>query len=219
MRLFYIVRHGESLYNQWRRQSFTHLRFRDMLIQDPGIYDAPLSPLGIEQAQKLQGKLQDNIIICSPLERAIKTAKIAFPRSRIIPHPCCAEQYDTASDAGKSLTVIKQIYPDLDYTYWEKDLELALTTQDNWWWQGETCKGTWLGLWRETKSESLESLDKRIECLEKLIFEFDTTPVIVGHSYFFRRWLREHTKLPHCEPLLVTLTDERGVIKRAATVD
>lgn len=32
-----MIRHGESEYNSWRRESFKQLRFKEMIKQDPGL--------------------------------------------------------------------------------------------------------------------------------------------------------------------------------------
>eukprot|EP00919_Chromeraceae_sp_WS-2016_P015292 GHVR01036067.1.p1 GENE.GHVR01036067.1~~GHVR01036067.1.p1 ORF type:complete len:172 (-),score=21.70 GHVR01036067.1:318-833(-) len=62
--LLYLIRHGESEYNQWRTNSFKKLKICDMLTFDPGILDAPLSSNGISQAKKLNSLVCVCLYLC-----------------------------------------------------------------------------------------------------------------------------------------------------------
>ncbi|KAL8439962.1 hypothetical protein Efla_007587 [Eimeria flavescens] len=56
-KLIIAMRHAESKFNVWRRESFTKLRFRDMIRRDWGESDVPLSPRGREQCVRANRKL------------------------------------------------------------------------------------------------------------------------------------------------------------------
>jgi hypothetical protein len=87
-----LVRHGESL-AQARDRSTTKRT-------DPSLRDCGLSRVGVQQAQALRGKLaglslapEPELLLCSPLKRAIQTALHAFPDSRrIVVHPGLTER-------------------------------------------------------------------------------------------------------------------------------
>jgi len=69
----YLIRHGETNFNREKRFQ--------------GQIDAELSPEGLKQAEKLRGKMKNihvDAIYCSPLQRARKTAEIAFPEKELI---------------------------------------------------------------------------------------------------------------------------------------
>ena len=91
----YFVRHGESMYNKWRRESF---RKPCVLccVCDPMLFDASLSPAGEAQVRLLHDTLRDNdewleeieLVVTSPLQRAIETCLGAFfPESSYIMTP------------------------------------------------------------------------------------------------------------------------------------
>jgi len=71
-KLVYLIRHGESLGQQASRRS------RQM---DPALRDCGLSNVGRQQAQKLgDSSLASSVdlVLCSPLTRALETARLAF---------------------------------------------------------------------------------------------------------------------------------------------
>ncbi|KAL8430942.1 hypothetical protein ACSSS7_005618 [Eimeria intestinalis] len=56
-KLVIAMRHAESKFNVWRRESFTKLRIRDLMRRDWGEVDVPLSPAGREQCKRANSKL------------------------------------------------------------------------------------------------------------------------------------------------------------------
>jgi broad specificity phosphatase PhoE len=76
MRLFLLVRHGQSLFN-----------VDDVVNGDPAL-DRGLSKQGIEEAERLAGELAAlplDLVVVSPFPRAVQTANIALD-ARDVPH-------------------------------------------------------------------------------------------------------------------------------------
>src|SRR3954447_23944194 len=76
MRLFLVVRHGQSLFNV------------DQIVNGDPALDRGLSEQGIEEAERLAGQIAAlplDLVAVSPFPRAIQTANIALAR-RDVPH-------------------------------------------------------------------------------------------------------------------------------------
>ncbi len=84
----YLVRHGESEYNQWRRNSFRN-PCTLLCVCDPMIFDAPLSRAGEAQVRALRRALwaptgagaigpRVELVVTSPLTRAVETCLGGF---------------------------------------------------------------------------------------------------------------------------------------------
>uniref|UniRef100_A0AAV1UJA4 Phosphoglycerate mutase n=1 Tax=Peronospora matthiolae TaxID=2874970 RepID=A0AAV1UJA4_9STRA len=209
----YCIRHGESTYNEWRKTSLWN--FSWMWVRDPMIIDAPLSAKGKKQAlelhewiaaKQLEEKIQ--LIITSPLTRAIETTIGAFPDTKIpiIVEPSCREMLDTACDIGRVPTDLAQQF------LLRGDIDFSLL--DPFWWlemgkfprtgEGEALPANIVApktadevrLLRETDEE----LDARIrEFVAKLLERPEQHIAIVGHSSYFKRMLAMNRKLNNCE--------------------
>eukprot|EP00386_Alphamonas_edax_P008663 GDKI01028225.1.p1 GENE.GDKI01028225.1~~GDKI01028225.1.p1 ORF type:complete len:294 (-),score=58.32 GDKI01028225.1:165-1046(-) len=118
-KVVYVIRHGESAYNKWRRDSFKYFRLRDMCTYDPLMYDAPLNERGEQQAVECRQRTQqfftsgsgvcgseqpNNIqrVYVSPLSRAVDTVRLLFAKSSLIATvlPCLTERAETTGDIG-----------------------------------------------------------------------------------------------------------------------
>ncbi|KEP61061.1 UNVERIFIED_CONTAM: phosphoglycerate mutase family protein [Hammondia hammondi] len=87
-RLLILMRHAESEFNKWRRDSFRQLRVRDMLRYDPNMPDVCLTDRGLQQCENAARfyaqvraelpSLQVDAYLVSPLSRAIQTALHTF---------------------------------------------------------------------------------------------------------------------------------------------
>lgn len=73
MKTIYLIRHGESEYNVWRKKSL--LNFTWLFVKDPMIYDAVLSKRGKQQVIQLKETLREmgllkkiNMVHCYTLE-------------------------------------------------------------------------------------------------------------------------------------------------------
>lgn len=90
----YLIRHGESLGNIAEK----HAR-----LNDPDLIDCGLTEKGHDQARGIPGCLgqqayrQIELVVCSPLTRALQTTCIAFPDKQVTVH------YDLREFGGKAI--------------------------------------------------------------------------------------------------------------------
>lgn len=96
--LIYLIRHGETVYNTEKRYQ--------------GSADIPLSPAG--RATLHRADFDPDIVWTSPLTRAVETAQIIFPSSRIIPIQGLREM-DFGAFEGRNANEMEQ---DADYRAW-----------------------------------------------------------------------------------------------------
>jgi broad specificity phosphatase PhoE len=109
-----LLRHGQSAFN---------LHF-GATGQDPGIPDAPLTPLGHAQAEAAAEALAaEDIrrILCSPYTRALQTAtpvarRLGLP---ITVTPTVRERYSASCDIGTARTQLALHWPELDFAVLE----------------------------------------------------------------------------------------------------
>ena len=128
----YLVRHGESRYNSWRRDSLVPWRWppcSGLCIGDPLIMDAALSPEGERQLEGLSRRVQElgldeiaELVVTSPLTRAIQTTLGGFDAARlaergvdIVASALHVEVCDTACDIGRPLAELREEFPQLQW--------------------------------------------------------------------------------------------------------
>ena len=107
-----LLRHGQSEWN---------LRFTDTR-EDPGIPDAPLTPLGQEQAEAAAEALAGKgirRILASPYTRALQTAA---PISRalglpVLVNPVVRERYHFSCDIGTARSAMARAWPEHDFSH------------------------------------------------------------------------------------------------------
>ena len=106
-----MLRHGQSEFNL----AFTTSR------RDPGITDAPLTPLGREQAERageaLAGARIGRIVV-SPYTRALQTAAPIARRTgaRVHVTPLVRERYAFSCDIGTPRGALTRAWPQHDFT-------------------------------------------------------------------------------------------------------
>ncbi|MGB3279670.1 MAG: histidine phosphatase family protein [Pseudorhodobacter sp.] len=116
----YLIRHGQSEFNAAHSDG----------APDPMIFDAPLTELGQAQAQAAREQAADlgiRQVICTPLTRAIQTAKIIF--DGVAPITVSAgpvELLTHSCDMGRSPSVLQASFPDLGFGH----------LPEVWWHQG-----------------------------------------------------------------------------------
>ena len=106
-----LLRHGQSAFNR----HFTATR------RDPGIADAPLTPLGHAQAGQAAtalARLGVGRIVVSPDTRALQTA---MPLARalgvaVTVDPVVRERFAFSCDVGTPRTELQRAWPALDFT-------------------------------------------------------------------------------------------------------
>jgi glucosyl-3-phosphoglycerate phosphatase len=107
-----LIRHGQSEFN---------VRFSGTGI-DPGNEDAPLTPLGRQQAEAAAKTLADariTRVIASPYTRALQTAA-PFARHFGLPvtiSPLVRERYAYSCDVGSPVSHLTTAWPDHDFTH------------------------------------------------------------------------------------------------------
>lgn len=123
--IVHLVRHGQTEMN-------VHLHNCSPAFGEPGFIDTKLTAAGIKQAQRLSEtlSLQPEMIIVSPLTRALHTAALAFPPEahpnipRIV-HPLARERLYMSSDRGRPHHMLADEYEGHDW---------SLLPHDTPWW-------------------------------------------------------------------------------------
>lgn len=93
-KLVWLVRHGEAMHNPraeaMRSAGCSFDAFLQAMAEDDH-FDADLTALGKQQAERarvrVEGEEQPEVVLVSPLSRAIDTAQIIFPRGPYIGVP------------------------------------------------------------------------------------------------------------------------------------
>ena len=107
--------------------------------KDPGFWDTKLTSRGVAQAQALNGQLvaRDgdfiDLVVCSPLSRALQTASLAFAGDKFsrvprLVHAGIRERMWLSSDVGTPSSELARIwahkgwnFASLDETWWHTD--------------------------------------------------------------------------------------------------
>jgi glucosyl-3-phosphoglycerate phosphatase len=105
-----LLRHGQSEFNLHLAQTG----------RDPGIPDAPLTPLGHAQAERAAEALAGeriSRILCSPYTRALQTAapiarRLGLP---VAVTPAVRERFSASCDIGSPCATLALSWPDLDF--------------------------------------------------------------------------------------------------------
>jgi broad specificity phosphatase PhoE len=104
----YIARHGETEWNQQGKMQ--------------GWKDSSLTPKGIENAQRLGSYLKDtgfDCVICSPLGRAVQTAKhIMGDRDLLMVYNSAFKEMGFGQWEGMDHDSVKELYPTQQQNYW-----------------------------------------------------------------------------------------------------
>lgn len=121
------IRHGQSTANA----------AYDIYKRDTFIFDAELTPKGVSQVQDLKQNLSGlpfELIVVSPLRRAIQTTLIAFEEEikrgvPVIVHPLAREQMTASDDVGTYRHDLESLYPHLSFD--------MLPERDFWWYNDQ----------------------------------------------------------------------------------
>lgn len=179
----HLIRHGQSAFN---------IAFDSLKRIDPMIFDAPLTPTGLEQAQGLRWEVQSlgvELIVTSPLTRAIQTTLNAFgPDHAPIRVECLhRERLEHSGDVGRSPSLLRTDFP-----------HLAFDHLDDPWWHCDRTNPQAIVV------ESEETLLGRVENFRTwLKARPEKTIAVVGHGTFLNRLTGHHFK--NCERLAIQL--------------
>lgn len=133
LKTIYLIRHGQTEMNVWLQKHYSGL----VSVEDPLLYDTRLTPEGQKQALKLAGRLETvlkpppELLVVSPLTRALQTATLAFedPALPRVILPLAAERVWHSSDVGRSPAELAAEYgPEYDFS----------GLPDIWWFNGKS---------------------------------------------------------------------------------
>ena len=162
-----LIRHGQS----------THNAEFDASGIDPLHFDAGLSPLGWRQVQDARHELAKHpapdVVLCSPLRRAIQTAVGLF-QGLDVPVEITAmhrERQCNCCDVGRSPSVLAAEFPSLSFD----------GLDEHWWHRGDLDER---GVAVEPRDEFL----RRIDLFRGwLLARPERIVVVIGHGAFFHR--------------------------------
>ena len=131
-----LVRHGQSMHN------ISSVAQHSDTGADATLYDAALSPLGEQQVEALVGHAElasAELVITSPLTRAVQTLFGAFPRAPaecppVEVWPLAAEHLTDSCDIGSGAAALAKAFPSLAHqmralpeVWWYTDEETSTT--------------------------------------------------------------------------------------------
>lgn len=158
----YLIRHAQSEFNA----AFA------LDASDPMIFDAPLSPLGTQQAIEARAHISEldiEQLIVSPMTRTLQTASLIFEDNHPISiNAVIREQLSHSCDVGSAPQQLMQEYPHLDFSHLE----------ECWWHNGEKNEHGF-------SIESRDLLEKRAEqFIDYLLANKTRSTAIVTHGNF-----------------------------------
>jgi broad specificity phosphatase PhoE len=177
----HLIRHGQSTFNA----------IHDATGHDPLIYDAPLSPLGHQQAAAAREAYADHaydIVFTSPLTRAIQTARGIFGTTvPMIVNASHSEWMNWSCNMGRQAAELAKDFPDLDFNH----------LGDDWWHKGGAVNIHGI------PCEPLDSLLQRVAHFRQMIAARpEQTIAVVGHGDFFYHLTNRF--LTNCERVEMT---------------
>ena len=188
----FLIRHAESAYNAFKLSPVNWLTLR--ALQDPMIFDPPLSPLGLQQLTRLselsarhQLTSRAQLLITSPLRRAIDTAlAVLGPPPYPLPvhvSPLITEVLDTSADIGSPPSVLSAQYPQLAFAH----------LPPAWWYHADPAQP------RAITDEPLAVLLERMERFKaEVMGRSEVVVVVVSHSSFIKRLTGARSKIANC---------------------
>ena len=190
----FLIRHGYSLHNQ------LYPKMGMSAFYDNEVIDSPLLNKGRDEAQELRNKesiyqymtSKVELVLVSPLVRALETASIIFKDSNIpiVCHEFLREYPNGKQICNQRSEIVSRIkeYPHINF-------ENIVSNKDIY--------------WNEDRHETLDELNKRIEITKKYLFNRpEQTIAIVGHGSFIGQFKDNHIRylengeeeLKHCYP-------------------
>lgn len=172
----YLIRHGQSEFNAAHALD---------PLNDPMIFDAPLTELGVEQAKAVREQVVDyriKHVIASPLIRAIQTAMLIFGDDHPITiNPHMRENLLSSCDVGSHPSTLQERFNHLSFEH----------LPDHWW-HGDPSSG------QRIQVEPEETFEARALQFRTWLDQWDDEPVaVVGHGTFFTKLAGFH--MQNCE--------------------
>ena len=127
-KLVHLIRHGQSTFNAAYRETG----------EDPILFDAPLSPLGLRQVAERRPEFDNlaiDLVVTSPFTRAIQTALGLFGHRDvpILVEALHRERLGASCDIGRSPNALQVDFPDLAFDHLD----------DPWWYVDGTGNTGW----------------------------------------------------------------------------
>jgi broad specificity phosphatase PhoE len=168
----HFIRHAQSRHNALALTAPDD----DVLRRDPGLRDAPLTELGQRQAQALAQEIaplrEIELVVVSPLTRAIQTTLAAFdghPAPRLV-EALHREHLDSWCDIGQPPAALARAFPMLDFGH-----------LDDPWWHAVDGAEPYV-------QEPFETFDSRVAAFaDWLRARPEGCVAVVGHGTFLRR--------------------------------
>ncbi|PTX55971.1 broad specificity phosphatase PhoE [Litoreibacter ponti] len=162
MSKIHLIRHGQSEFNA------AYTGNGDVMI-----FDAPLTERGHTQAKATRHRVADlgiETVICSPLTRAIQTARHIFPSTAMHVHPETREHLAHSCDVGVPPAQLQATFPDMEFDH----------LPEVWWHQGPLNA---LGI----PVEPWDVFDARIARLKAELHAWKGRPLaVVCHGHVIR---------------------------------
>ncbi|BDA41491.1 probable phosphatase SPAC5H10.03 [Coccomyxa sp. Obi] len=169
----HLMRHGQTAMNVY----LSYNPYGSQGFEDPLIFDTSLTDVGVEQARKAKGKAKGlrpvpELLVVSPLSRALHTADLAFPPSSVdcprIMHPLARERLYLSSDVGLPRTELLTAWPHYSTEHVDEEI---------WWYTVDK---------QDPQSVTLEPEDvflERVEELRQFLFHRPEQSIaVVSHS-------------------------------------
>ncbi|MEO5374856.1 MAG: phosphoglycerate mutase family protein [Alphaproteobacteria bacterium] len=180
----HLIRHGQSTFNA---------ACAAVPWVDPMLIDAPLSERGWREVAALRTRapaLEVDLVVTSPLTRAIQTALGAFAdgRAPIVVEPLLRESLESSCDVGRSPSVLAETFPMLRFDH----------LVDPWWHTDGTERRETIQ--RPFSPEPQSAVMARIAAFRAWLRQrAEPTLAVVGHGTFFN--LLTGVRLDNCEVL------------------
>lgn len=160
----HLIRHAQSTFNAAYAEAAT----------DPFHFDARLSPLGLAQLEKTRDRARQlpcDVVITTPLTRALQTATGLFGGHARIEVECLHREWQEHScDMGRSPRLLAQEFP-----------HLAFGHLDDPWWHHADADANGVAV------EPMDSLHARVAAFRRwLVARPEDAVVVIGHGCFFR---------------------------------
>lgn len=164
-RTVFLIRHGQSTFNAHHMATG----------EDPGHVDAPLTELGLAQvaeARERMAREHVELVVASPLTRAIQTAAGIFAGRNVPFHVTCLhrEKLESSCDIGRAPAALRAHFPHLAFDH------LA----DRWWHEGPEDE-------RGIPVEPHEVFQQRVAGFRSWLLDRpERALAVIGHGTFFR---------------------------------
>lgn len=191
-RKVHFVRHAESKFNEIHHRNLDLPAPREL-----SLIDAALSDNGKLQAEKAReeiSKLNIDLAITSPFQRAIETCVLAHGENNVLVSPLCSERFESVCDIGTTKQELVKMFPTLDFSEVQSNI---------WWYVGIngipdgtiTSVEQVISLWQSDQptTESDNLLKARADQLYKfLLARPEKNIAVFSHSHFLKKFLRWH---------------------------